>query len=115
MEEGFWLRAERPSRYRQLRSARCLSRLPTPAKNFSFLAGVIRPRITHCRVSARRALGRPAGKLLTLALFIALPMSFGYWGEAYANQDKAIMLWHVIAIMHFWYDGFIWSVRKKQV
>lgn len=22
---------------------------------------------------------------------------------------------HVVSIMHFWYDGFVWSVRKRQV
>jgi hypothetical protein len=21
----------------------------------------------------------------------------------------------IVSIMHFWYDGFIWSVRKQQV
>ncbi len=28
-------------------------------------------------------------------------------------EKKAIML--VVSLVHFWYDGFIWSVRKSQV
>jgi len=55
------------------------------------------------------------GRQLALALFVVLPLSFGYWGEAYAHQNAAVILWNTIAIMHFWYDGFIWSVRKRQV
>jgi hypothetical protein len=27
----------------------------------------------------------------------------------------AMSLATVITLMHFWYDGFIWSVRKHQV
>ena len=56
-----------------------------------------------------------AGKGLSLALFVSLPFAVGFWGEAYAYDDTSVILWNVIAIMHFWYDGFIWSVRKKQV
>ena len=55
------------------------------------------------------------GKPLTLLLFISLPFAFGFWGEAYAFSDASVILWNCIAIMHFWYDGFIWSVRKQQV
>ncbi len=45
---------------------------------------------------------------------------FNTWGEAFfimnvfhAVQYFGIVL--VMSIMHFWYDGFIWSVQKKQV
>ncbi len=55
------------------------------------------------------------GKPLTLLLFISLPFAFGFWGEAYAFSDASVILWNCIAIMHFWYDGFIWSVRKKEI
>jgi len=57
----------------------------------------------------------PAGQWVSLALFISLPLAFGFWGEAYAHQVNLVILWNVIAVMHFWYDGFIWSVRKQQV
>ncbi len=59
--------------------------------------------------------GIPGGKWISLALFISLPLSFGFWGEAYAHTTALVILWNVIAVMHFWYDGFIWSVRKQQV
>lgn len=55
------------------------------------------------------------GKPATLLLFVSLPFCAGFWAEAYAFDDASIILWNTIAIMHFWYDGFIWSVRKKQV
>lgn len=70
------------------------------------------------RQNVRRIFGLssvPGGQWLSLALFIALPLGFGFWGEAYAHATSLVILWNVIAVMHFWYDGFIWSVRKQQV
>jgi hypothetical protein len=56
------------------------------------------------------------GQATTLVLFVTLAFSYGFWVEA---VDSGITwLWAVtlvVSIMHFWYDGFIWSVRKKQV
>ena len=52
------------------------------------------------------------------ALLILLTVGFGYgfWAETSdSNNEAAYNLIMVIAIMHFWYDGFVWSVRKKQV
>ena len=60
--------------------------------------------------------GLTFGKPLTLVLFVAIPVAYGFWVEA---LDKSIEeLWAVtliVSIMHFWYDGFVWSVRRKQV
>ncbi|MFV1995639.1 MAG: hypothetical protein ACC661_09400, partial [Verrucomicrobiales bacterium] len=55
--------------------------------------------------------GRPA----TFVLFIAVAFAYGIWAEtADTSSDLAFNLIMVVSIMHFWYDGFIWSVRKKQ-
>ena len=40
---------------------------------------------------------------------LALPIIGGMTSQIMLNMVV------VISIMHFWYDGFIWSVRKKQV
>jgi hypothetical protein len=56
------------------------------------------------------------GKPLALALYVALALGYGFWAEVSARQnDLVLAIVLVVSIMHFWYDGFIWSVRKKQV
>lgn len=56
------------------------------------------------------------GKPLTLALFVGSALSYGAWVEAVDTNLQ--FLWSItliVSIMHFWYDGFIGSVRRKQV
>jgi len=58
----------------------------------------------------------PFAKPLTIALFLGTAAAYGFWVESVGTGMEA--LWAitlVVSIMHFWYDGFIWSVRKKQV
>jgi hypothetical protein len=60
--------------------------------------------------------GRPAGKRLTAALFLGAVFAYG-WAVQLVSPDL-ITVWAVtivVSLMHFWYDGFIWSVRKNQV
>lgn len=63
-----------------------------------------------------------AGKYIALALFIGLAVGFGLLQEFYSRESEGgmfakpvIVLGVVVSLLHFWYDGFIWSVRKKQV
>ena len=59
-----------------------------------------------------RALG---GASFSLAFFGAV-LAYGFWSEIVPNDDR--LRWSVIqtiALMHFYYDGFIWSVRKEDV
>ena len=60
--------------------------------------------------------GSRLGKALVLALFVAVPLLYGTWVQ---YMDPGIhALWAitlVVSLMHFWYDGFVWSVRKQQV
>ncbi len=56
------------------------------------------------------------GRPLAIAVFVGLTGLYGIWVEALDTSIDA--LWAitlVVSIMHFWYDGFVWSVRHKQV
>jgi len=60
--------------------------------------------------------GKPWAPWLALALLLAVGFGYGLWAEMNdGTSPVAYNLIIVIAIMHFWYDGFIWSVRKKMV
>jgi hypothetical protein len=58
------------------------------------------------------------GKAAALVCFLLIITSVGIWYQV-LGTDRAIA-WAasialVISLMHFWYDGFIWSVRKQQI
>lgn len=61
------------------------------------------------------------GKWATLALFVGIGASYGLWAEICDSGTLSSGLdlgWNVtivVSLMHFWYDGFIWSVQKSQV
>jgi hypothetical protein len=73
--------------------------------------------------------GRSQGEFLALALFIGVATSFGVWSTGFwlgpvphpeggavlggLRAFEATLL--VVSILHFWYDGFIWSVRRGQI
>ena len=63
-----------------------------------------------------RVAGHRLGKWLTLGLFVSLALLYGTWVQF---MDPSVHTWWaitlVVSLMHFWYDGFVWSVRKKQV
>lgn len=49
-------------------------------------------------------------------LFVSLTLAYGAFAEIIADDHR--FAWSVVqtvALMHFFYDGFIWSVRRKQV
>lgn len=58
---------------------------------------------------------------LTLLLFLGISFGYGFWATVFDTETvgpRVDVAWNiaiVVAIMHFWYDGFIWSVRKSQV
>ena len=60
--------------------------------------------------------GLPLSKPLTAVLFVGIAFAYGFWVESLDTSME--MLWAVtliVSIMHFWYDGFVWSVRRQQV
>ena len=62
--------------------------------------------------------GRPyLGTALVLALFLGLPLAYGALVTVvHLDTNNALFcLAMVVTLMHFWYDGFVWSVRKAHV
>ena len=60
----------------------------------------------------RTRLGGP----LALLVFLGLTGAYGLGAEVVADDQRA--LWsvtQVVALLHFFYDGFIWSVRQRHV
>jgi hypothetical protein len=57
------------------------------------------------------------GSRKAFVLFLTIPFLFGAMAAWAGSKNIQILLnvQIVVSIMHFWYDGFIWSVRKKQV
>ncbi len=53
---------------------------------------------------------------VALLILIVSGMGYGLW-RAHKPEDYVpfVALWNVVSLMHFWYDGFVWSVRKNQV
>jgi hypothetical protein len=57
-----------------------------------------------------------AGMAIALGIFLAIGFVYGVSAEVLADRGGVMLsIFLVVAIMHFWYDGFIWSVRKRQV
>jgi hypothetical protein len=57
------------------------------------------------------------GNWLALAAFV---ISVGLFGVVYQLENGYQLRWLgaaaiTVSLMHFWYDGFVWSVRKKQI
>ncbi len=55
-------------------------------------------------------------KFPVLFLFLVLGTVYGAWAKFLGESNHfAFSVLLTVSIMHFWYDGFIWSVRKNQV
>ncbi len=49
-------------------------------------------------------------------VFFGPVLAYGVWAQLLDSDRRA--LWAVtmvVSLMHFWYDGFVWSVRRKEV
>lgn len=65
----------------------------------------------------------PWGALWTGACLVAIGLGYGLWLGALSDQwaqtlwvkRVVLALTNSVAMLHFWYDGFIWSVRRKDV
>ena len=56
------------------------------------------------------------GKALTLVLFVGIAVGYGAWAQLLdPDLDDLWAATIVVSLLHFWYDGFIWSVRRAQV
>lgn len=59
------------------------------------------------------------GMPVLLVAFAAVTLSLGTFLQVY-GRDYTVMRWAasvalVISLMHYWYDGFVWSVRRREV
>jgi hypothetical protein len=55
-------------------------------------------------------------KALAMAALLGLGLWFGYFRTNPVQAYVPFLAFgNVVALMHFWYDGFIWSVRRGQV
>lgn len=55
------------------------------------------------------------GRSLVWLAFVGIAFGYGYLVETIEGVKWFYAVTLVVSIMHFWYDGFIWSVRKGQV
>ncbi len=63
-----------------------------------------------------RLQGSRLAQPMTLALFVGLTAAYGFGVQVMDTSLTALWaLTLVVSVMHFWYDGFIWSVRRQQV
>ena len=55
------------------------------------------------------------GSALALFWVVSFCLVYGLWSGFFASDNWSTSAVLTTSIMHFWYDGFIWSVKKKQV
>lgn len=61
---------------------------------------------------AHESLKRPAA----IALILAIPAVYGFAAVAFPHHWSWLAAFFLsVSLLHFWMDGFIWSVRKKTV
>lgn len=72
----------------------------------------------HVQIGRALGVGRfgfpPAATLVAYALFLAVA-GLVYVGVAESALRACLAAALVCSILHFWYDGFIWSVRRRHV
>lgn len=58
----------------------------------------------------------PRRRRLAVALYLGSVAAYGFGAQA-VDADITVLwgLTIVVSLMHFWYDAFVWSVRKAQV
>src|SRR5262249_42174097 len=60
--------------------------------------------------------GTALGKPIAPALLFGPAPPYGYWsGRVRAAARLRWSVVQLVALMHFFYDGFIWSVQKRQI
>jgi hypothetical protein len=63
-----------------------------------------------------RLQNRRGGMWISLFLLVAITFAYGFAVQAIPSSVIAFYSFSlVVSIMHFWYDGFIWSVSRKEV
>lgn len=56
------------------------------------------------------------GAPIAAAVFVSVTLAYGALAEIESDGSRALWsLVQTVALMHFFYDGFVWSVRKRQI
>ena len=59
------------------------------------------------------------GRVLAFGVFMAATLGFGFaynqYGTDYEQGRWAAAAALTVALLHYWYDGFIWSVRRSEI
>jgi hypothetical protein len=55
------------------------------------------------------------GAAIALLWIVSLTFVYGFWANMCAAGAWLTSAVLTVSLMHFWYDSFIWSVKKKQV
>ncbi|MDA1098033.1 MAG: hypothetical protein O2967_03530 [Proteobacteria bacterium] len=67
-------------------------------------------------IRAVRQEGRTRAVPAALALLLGTSLAYGLVAGLYhGGNDWLFSVFLVVSLMHFWYDGFIWSVRRHQI
>ena len=73
-------------------------------------------------VQERRTMGKntrlaniPYGYVVLFICYLFIGLGYGLWAEVMPDAPAVFALTIMISLIHFWYDGFIWSVRKSQI
>ncbi|MRG97907.1 hypothetical protein [Polyangium spumosum] len=70
-------------------------------------------RVLVERLGLRRS---RAGAPIAAAVFVSVTLAYGALAEITSDESRAMWsLVQTVALMHFFYDGFVWSVRKRQI
>jgi hypothetical protein len=60
-----------------------------------------------------------SGRVLLFLAFATITVGMGLllqlYGRSYTLLRSVAALGLVVSLMHYWYDGFVWSVRKREV
>jgi hypothetical protein len=62
-----------------------------------------------------RLAGLRHGEVLAGGLFLGTALAYGGAVQFVGDKGALWALTVVVSLMHFWYDGFIWSVRRHEV
>jgi hypothetical protein len=57
-----------------------------------------------------------AGKVITCTIYLGAVFAYGAAAELVDTRRRT--LWAItiaVSLLHFWYDGFVWSVRRREI
>jgi hypothetical protein len=78
--------------------------------------GIVWAREKDQMAARFRLSNRRLGKPFTLVLFLTMTGAYCYWVESLDTDITSLWAITILAsLLHFWYDGFIWSVRRREV